>query len=394
MSQSVWDRVEHRLPNVVDRALQTYADTSPRYQGTVPEHLYRHMAHTCREFGRLYVRTCREAREPHEAELRLFRERGRERGAEGLPVADFVMSYSVLAESLWQELCDLTDGGPPSEASGALLRCVRRVMHAAVRAHQQEYQAAHSEERDAVRETVRALVAGEPVGRLAHRFDIRLATSYTVIALQVTTHPTESVGDAVGRRLAARRKLYRLTGQLTAAFGEDTLAELDSDGGLVLAPSTPDGADRGLAATRAALPKLQDAAGIDVRAGFAHAADIGAVPAAAEQAQHLLRLPAATAGVAVLSELLFEYHQHHDSVAVPWLRAITGTLGAEPDLLATIRTYFATDLNRKETARRLYVHPNTVDNRLSRIAVLTRVDPRTARGLMVFGAALNVPEPG
>jgi DNA-directed RNA polymerase specialized sigma24 family protein len=403
MSQSLWDRLEYRLPTVVDRTLQSYADASSRYQGTVPEHLYRHMAHTCREFGRLYIRMFRdrfEPREPSDAELRLFRDRGRERGAEGLPVADFVESYFYLAETLWQELSRLADGNPPPEASSVLLRCLRRVMHAAVYAHQQEFQAAHSEEREAARATVRALVAGDPVGDLAHRFDIRVATSYAVIALRFGAHPTESVGDAVGRRLAGRRKVYLLNEEVIKTFSEHVLTELDPDGGLILVPSTPDGTERELAAVRAAIPRLRQVADIDVTAGFAHAAEIGAIPAVAEQAHRLVGLARAAGEVAVLDDLLFEYHQHHDSDAVPRLRAIIDTLRVEPDLMTTLTAYFANGFNRKETARQLYVHPNTVDNRLSRISALTGINPRTAGGLMVLGAALSVsdgttqPRPG
>lgn len=389
MSQSLWDRLEHRLPAVADRALQAYADASPRYQGTVPDHLHRHMAHTCREGGRLYVRMLRERREPREEELRLFRDRGRERGFEGLPVADFVDSYCYLAETLWDELFQLAGGNPPPEVAATLLRFLRRVMHVAIHAHQLEFQAAHGEEREAVRDTVRALAAGGPVGDLALRLDIRLTTSYAVIALRFAAHPTESVGDAVGRRLAGRRKVHSLTEQLISTFGEDTLADLDPEGGLVLVPSAADRADRDLSAVRAAIPQLRQAAGIDVTAGFAHAVEIGAIPAAAEQAQQLLRLPGNTS-VAVLDDWLFEYHQHHNSDATPQLQAITDALRAEPDLMRTVTTYFANDFNRKETARQLHVHPNTVDNRLARIAARTCVDPRTARGLMVLGAALAV----
>lgn len=389
MSQELWDRLERRLPAMADRAVQAYAGASPRYQGTVPEHLYRHMAHTCRESGRLYVRLFREQREPRDDELRLFSERGRDRGAEGLPVGDFVEGYFVLAETLWQELTRLADGTPPPEAPGVLLRCLRQLVHVAVHAHQQEFQAAHGEEREAVRAMVRALVGGEPAGDLAHRFGIRLAASYSVIALRFAAHPTESVGDAVGRRLAGRRKVYRLTEQLTGTWGEDTLVDLDPEGGLVLAPSAPDRAEGDLATVRAALPLLRQAGGIDVSAGFAHTTDLGAVPAAAEQARRLLRLPGNT-GVAVLDDWLFEYHQHHHSDATPRLRVIADVLDAESDLLTTVTAYFANDFNRKQTARRLHVHPNTVDNRLARIATRTGVDPRTAHGLMVLGAALTV----
>ncbi|MGH3504580.1 MAG: helix-turn-helix domain-containing protein [Nocardioidaceae bacterium] len=63
-------------------------------------------------------------------------------------------------------------------------------------------------------------------------------------------------------------------------------------------------------------------------------------------------------------------------------------LHRDPDLVTTVTRYFQNDFNRRDTARQLYVHPNTVHRRLSRIADLTGANPRTARGLLVLGAAL------
>ncbi|WP_028922560.1 PucR family transcriptional regulator [Pseudonocardia acaciae] len=390
MSQPLWNRLEHRLPEVVDRTLHAYADRSPRYQGTVPDHLHRHMAHTCHAFGRLFLRAVRDGREPAGADLRLFRDRARDRGAEGLPVADFVDAYFVAAETLWDEVVSLAGGSPPGPAAGVLLRCLHTVANAAVQAHQREFQAAHSEEREAVRAVVRALVAGEPAADLAHRAGIRLADAYAVLALRFGQQPAESVGDAVGQRLAGRRKVHQLTRALTTALGEEVLAALDPDGGLVLRPSTPSaGAERDdLAAARAAMRPLREAAGADVSAGFAHAASLGAVPSAAGQARRLLRLSPNPGEVAVLGELLLEYHLDHDSAARPELESVVAALRADPDLLDTVRAYLAQDFNRRRTARALHVHPNTVDNRLTRVTTVTGADPRTARGLLLLGSAL------
>jgi sugar diacid utilization regulator len=399
MSQPPWSQLEQRMPAVAERALRMYGDASPRYQGVVPEPVRRYMTHTCREFGRLYARMARERREPHEDELRLFRERGRDRAAEGVPVADYVETAVLLAEAVWDELSQIAGGEPSPEAAGMLLRCLHRVMHAGVEAHQQELQVAHSEERRAVRATVRALAAGEPASEVAVRFGIRLAESYGVLVLQFTAHPTESVGDAVGRRIAGRRKVLGLTEQLHRAFADhtrarDILTSLDAEGGLVLIPSDPQNAAQDVAAVRTALPQFQQADGVDVIAGFAHAASLARIPAAISQARRLLSLPTMPGEVAVLDERLFEYHVRHDSDAVPHLRAIVEALRSEPDLLTIVTAYFTNDFNRRATAMELHIHPNTVDNRLSRVATLTNVNPRTAQGLLLLGAALEVSGPG
>ncbi|WP_346052301.1 PucR family transcriptional regulator [Amycolatopsis dongchuanensis] len=383
MSQAPWDRLERRTQAVAERAVHAYAAASPHYGGVVPEHLELNMAHTCREIVRLYVRLVRERRDPREDELRLFAERGADRGAERLPVAELLQAYFFIAEAIWAELSDVS-ADLPAEAAGTLFRCIHRVAHAGVQAHQEETEAAHGEEREAMRDVVRALVAGEPAAELAARFEIRLADAYGILALRLAAHPTEAVEDTVGRRLAGHRKVHRLIQHLRREL-PDALAALDPGGGLVLAPSTSDPA-----AIRAVLPKLQRATGIAITAGYAYAPTVADIPTAANQARKLLELTREPGEVAVLEDRLFEYQIAHDSEARPRLASIAARLREEPELLTTITTYFATDFHRRETARRLHVHPNTVDNRLSRITTLTGANPRTAQGLLVLGAALSL----
>lgn len=398
MSQGLWDRLERRIPATVERTMRRYVDGSPHYQGVVTEHLGRHMAHTCREGARLYVRMARELREPRDEELRLFRERAHARGAEGLPAADFMEAYHLSAEELWHELTQVADGDLPPEAAAVLLRWLRHVTRAALDAHQQEFQAARGEEREARRATVRALVAGEQAAESAARFGIRLAGSYGVLALRFAPEPTESIGDALGRRLAGRRKVHRITEELVRTLGEavvdaDLLTALDADGGLALVPSAPDRPSPALDAAREALPRIARATGVDMWAGFAHADGLAALPDAAAQARRLLPLAEAPGEVAVLEDHLFAYHLRHDSEAVPHLRSLVERLATEPDLLATLGAYFANDFNRRGTAQQLHVHPNTIDNRLSRVDALTGVNPRTSQGLLVLGAALGLAGP-
>lgn len=376
------------MPAVVDRALEAYVAASPHYHGSVPEHLHRHMAHTCRELGRLFLRMMRERRDPGESELTLFRDRARERAEDGLPAVDFLDAYFVFGETLWAELVKVADGAVPDEAARTLLRCLHCVLHVALEAHQGELLAGHTEERGTVRELVRALVAGEPLDETANRSEIRLTEANGVLALRFGTGPVESVGDALGRRLAGQRKVRLVAEHLRRALGEEALASLDPRGGLVLLPCTPHGSAPPLATARSVVPKLWHATGIEVTGGYAYAPSRQEIPAAAAQARRLLELDLLPGTVAVLDEYLVEYHLHHDSDAIPSLAAISAALRAEADLLDTVTTYFATDFNRGETARRLQVHPNTVDNRMARVATVTGADPRTARGVLLLSSAL------
>ncbi|RDI42463.1 PucR family transcriptional regulator, partial [Nocardia mexicana] len=63
-------------------------------------------------------------------------------------------------------------------------------------------------------------------------------------------------------------------------------------------------------------------------------------------------------------------------------------LDHHPELLDTLQTHIAHNLNRQRTARLLHVHTNTVDYRLKRIGQLTGFDPTQASGLWYLRSAL------
>ncbi|GAA4965676.1 helix-turn-helix domain-containing protein [Actinoplanes utahensis] len=58
------------------------------------------------------------------------------------------------------------------------------------------------------------------------------------------------------------------------------------------------------------------------------------------------------------------------------------------DLVPTLRLYLEADLNRRKVATQLHVHPNTVDYRIRRVAVLTGLDTTAHRDLLTLSAAL------
>ncbi len=55
-----------------------------------------------------------------------------------------------------------------------------------------------------------------------------------------------------------------------------------------------------------------------------------------------------------------------------------------------MRAFLDGDSDRRRTAESLGVHPDTVDNRLTRALELTGVDPRTTRGVQLCSAALTL----
>lgn len=70
------------------------------------------------------------------------------------------------------------------------------------------------------------------------------------------------------------------------------------------------------------------------------------------------------------------------SAARPLLENLLAPPAERPDLLQTVATYLEQNHDRRRTALAPHVHPNTLDHRLRRVALLTGLDPGTTRGLL------------
>ncbi|NED82991.1 PucR family transcriptional regulator [Streptomyces sp. SID11233] len=401
---SALDKLERRLPLIARTAVATYAAGSPLYGDTAPQHLHLHMAHTVREIGRLFISALREGRELTEEETLPLAERARERAEDGLPAEDLLDAYLLIGELFWRELAALAGPGPDERDQGGesadvrgaeraallpvvgpLLSHLHRTALAGVRAHQEESRLIRASVHDPSRRAARALLAGEPVPDAP---SLELADAYAVLALAITPDAAEHTGNPTGRQIAGRRKVHRVEQEAARALAPRTLSALDATGGVLLVPA-PAASDP----PHEALLRLAGAAGADVVAAWAPPVRNTDLPTTAERTREVLRLAVAggaTAGVHVLDDVLLEYQLARPTSARERLLALAHVLRSEPRLLHTLHTYFENDWARLRTARTLGVHPNTVDNRLQRIAALTGADPSTSRGLVLLGAVLTL----
>lgn len=71
-----------------------------------------------------------------------------------------------------------------------------------------------------------------------------------------------------------------------------------------------------------------------------------------------------------------------------WLRGYAKALATGPDLVATLRTYYAHDMNRASAAAALHIHPRTLDYRLRRVREVTGVDPGSTTGVRLLSATV------
>jgi len=390
-------RAERRLPEISAQAVERYAQSSPHYgEGFTTEHVYPVMARNCRIFGQFLLRGAAGANEDAQTQLDTLAAAAQDRAEDGLPVTDLVDSYLMIVDMICQAVLSEVSAAD-SAGVGALLEGMfaqaRRAVYTVSDAHQQEFEAVGTETREAARDLVRELISGRPGAELAQRLGTRVAPAYVVLALHLGEHPAEPAADEVGRRIAGRRKARRVQQEIRRTLGGDVLAALERDEGMVLIPADPGPSTAWLTTIQAMMPRLEAVAGATVRGGVSAAAATADLPRAAALARNLLNLVRARndpGALGVLDNLLVEYQLAQPTDARTSLLRVIEPLTPFPELVETLQLYFDNDFNRRRTARVLQVHPNTIDNRLAKIADLTGTDPRTSRALMLLGSALTL----
>ena len=253
------------------------------------------------------------------------------------------------------------------------------------KAYVQERRADAAEHHTAVHTLTSALLGGHATTKLARECGIRISDRYCVLAVWIPPHPDET-HPRLDRQVVARRKLRRVQAALATLLREHPLAMLSVDGGSILIPETAC-ADTELDDL---FTRVSERAGVPLTVAVVGAA-AGDVPAAAEQAHDLLdtvRRLGRGPGVHRFAEFALQYQLTRPGIGRDILDARLAPLDSHPELLETLRVFFGTDLNRQRAARRLCIHPNTIDYRLRRIGQLTGFDPSRTTGLWYLRSAL------
>ncbi|MFI9533703.1 PucR family transcriptional regulator [Nocardia fusca] len=234
----------------------------------------------------------------------------------------------------------------------------------------------------ATRNLAVALLRGEFAGPLARHCGIPISSRFHVIAVAITasTHPSTT--------LAAASPGTHLDTALTHRCGPHALSICGTGGGTLLIPhELIEDTDLG-----EVVRELADTTRHALTA-VALTATAAEIPSAARQAHDLLDT-ATTIGVEPglyrLSDLGLHHQLTRPSPARDVLHALLSPLEDHPELVHTLATHLANDMNRRRTARKLHVHANTVDHRLKRIHQITGYDPCSPAGLWRLRSALIV----
>lgn len=403
-------RVERRIDQLARRMVDRFVEEIPIYAQLPQEQLAGEIRRICRENLRIFFDGVRQRRAPLPAELAEPRASAARRAEERVPLAAVLTAYHLGARIGWEAMVE--EAGPDEHAelidiADQVLVYTQTVSGVVADGYVEEQQHIYGERRDALRAVTESLL--RPAGggehdtaarpepavdelprELVARAGIHLADGYLVLVTRLGSSRDERDAGVAGT-VASRRKVRRVQAQLESLAGEPVLELLDPDGGPILFPVPPAEAEEALAGADALVAKLSAAAEADVLAGVAWRDGAEGAPVAAGEAREVLRLAALLgrdSGAVRLDDVLLEHAVSQPAGTAERLTALLDPLNAKPELVETLQRWFAADFDRRSAARALFVHPNTLDYRLRRVGELTGLDPSTARGMQLLGAAL------
>lgn len=313
------------------------------------------------------------------------------RAQEGLPLDLIQSAYLTAARSAWW--MGTEQAGPEDVQSlrrlgVQVLEHLREALGGISRGYVEEVRMSSGQSQSLTTTLLNALLQGGGVEAAAEAAGVELPNRYLIAALDISPRPDENP-PGPGADVAARRKVRDVRVALLRAVTREPLIQINASGGLIFFPAQSEDSitNETLDHLRSTLAK---AAGADVRMGIAWAEPTQA-PVAIALARDLLAVARSVAlepGVHRLEDLLLEYQLSRPSPAATALVHRLRPLTEHPDIMLTLRTHLATHLSRAETARRLTVHPNTVDYRLGRVTKLVGLDPSVPHDLMLLRAGL------
>ncbi|NSL43746.1 CdaR family transcriptional regulator [Streptomyces sp. 8P21H-1] len=247
-----------------------------------------------------------------------------------------------------------------------------------------------------VRALTEALLADDPAAsHLAHGVGMRLHPGYLVAVVRLPAHPCppaarrEKITEALVRRRGVPI-MWRDPGEVVALTPADPGWSADPDqpvGPDRSAGTAPAVGDRALSLVCDVAEAVGGPCAVGVCAG-----SVGALAEAFARARGVSRVAPMQDGprrLHTLADVFLELGVARLPEARSWLRDIGRKLADGPDLIATLETYYRSDMNRARAAVALNVHPRTLDYRLQRARELTGIHPGSTHGVRVLSVAVN-----
>ena len=301
-----------------------------------------------------------------------FSASAKNRATEGMPLEDLLRAYRIGATAAWRVLVDEAVGDErdalPSAAE-LVMTYLDQVSGIVAAAYLDERQHLVSEQERALRALLDALLAGDPLSVAHHetaaRLGLQLGGEFAAFAAAI---PGE--GARAHARAAAGLR----------AVGVLALTEGDRLVGLLPAGLDP---ARALPAETVAVVDLE-----------VTREDLGASLRDVRLAMDIALRSGRTGIVTLRSLTLDLLLARAPRVAADLRHRVLDPLGlahrrGRGELLGTVATYVALHCDRRSTADRLYIHPNTLDHRLRRARELTGLDLDDPEDLAIMVLALR-----
>ncbi|AZG47152.1 PucR family transcriptional regulator [Gordonia insulae] len=386
-------RVQTRVSELVR---QSALDDTDMLRSLPPEIRQTELPSVTRRNLSVILRAVAENAGPRDEDLRPAREIAVQRADEGVPLSLVIRNWQRGFRRLWDEATAvaLADETAEVEYLGtALLSLFGTYTATLVEAYEQEQVVLGSEKSGAGHLVARMVLDGQDARPYADRFQIELVAQYSVLALDIAPMPEEAVDDTTGRLVAGRRKMRKILELADFRRSRALITTLGPAGGHILLPIDTDEDTSPYDTACDLVGRIRSAVGVPLRAGIVESVPIAEIPSAGQLASEVLRLSAMRDGdgaVYRLADVALDYQLTRPSPARAPLADVLEPIQPFPELIEFLECYLRCDMDRGRTARALAVHPNTINNRLHRVASLTGVNPGGFEGVMIFGAALAV----
>jgi DNA-binding PucR family transcriptional regulator len=375
--------------------LERYLAAIPTYR-SLPDETLRQVREVNRRNIRGFIRSLRRGRGPNAEEVRFIRESAERRAREGVPLSALLAAYRMGAQLAWAETLSLVGDEPlrlraALDLATALMRWVDEVSGAVAQSYLEEYERLSSDREAARRDFLDGAISGALTSDeiLARAEALGLdPAARPAIALIAITSPA---GDGTLRQL--QHRLRSMTAELPEAARSLSVARGTE---LVIVFPAEKGEEAMVAALRSFVATASEQFGETITAGVGRARD-SLAELSGSYREASIALTAAHGGastpVALYGEVLVEeLILRERGVARRLAKTVLEPLVDHPDLRATLVEYIRSGPSLPTVAKRLFLHPNTVAYRLSRVRDLTGRDPKSPAGVAELYLALRAAE--
>lgn len=392
--RQILDELDGMAEALAEQMLQRYLETIPSYR-VLPDETLRQIRAVNQHNIRSFVRALRGGRGPASDELDLIRESASRRAREGVPLSGLLAAYRQGAQLAWTEARRLIGDDPERLKAGldfatAVMRWIDEASGAAAQSYLAEYERLASDRESARRDFLDTFLAGaltpEEIVARGEALGLDPNTPHAIGIIRVAARPGE---DSTLR--SAVRRLRTMTAELP--FADQSLVVARSEEIVIVFPAAASGDDQMATRLRAFVGIASEAVELRVDGGLGRARETLAelAPSYREASIALSAAAAAPqATVAVYGEVLVEELLLRErGVARRLAHTVLDPLRPHPELRTTLVEYLRYGPSLPAVAQRLFLHPNTVAYRLSRIRDLTGRDPKTPSGVAELYLALR-----